>query len=252
MYALTQKDLNHLYKINETPLIDIAFYFCTKTLDCSKLLPEDIESDFIEHSYIAGGSVWGKLTNNRSDDIDFFLESQELANRIKEYFSVTLVEMIEEMDRKAQEKATNSGSPFYSSHYISKDNDIIQYTHNNNNYLVTENAVTIMTRENKFQIIYNWYGDAMGVIQNFDLYHCMVGYVKGKIQTPTYKELIFTKQMKVNKDTDRCIFGTLRRIAKYTERGLFIPQSEMTILLKKLEKEGITEKDRNVLEGINY
>lgn len=237
MYILTEQNVE--YYVNKkckskTTLKNINFYFFTKTMDCAKILPKEMFDRFLKESFIAGGSVWGVLNNNTFDDFDFFIETEEFANQIKEYFNKKLPEIL---GIQLDNNELNGKLHFHDEKF---------------KYIVTKNAVTIITPKDKFQIIYKWFGKPSNILATFDFYHCMIGYIKGKIKTLPSVEDIFSDLLIYNSSTTKCVTGSLKRIAKYNERGMKIDQYNMRKILSKLDQHGITEEDKEFLSGIDY
>ncbi|WP_342423147.1 hypothetical protein [Paenibacillus sp. FSL E2-0178] len=51
-----------------------------------KLLPEELQREFHDKSYISGGCIYSLYHDNEPKDYDFFVESNYLVERLRDYF----------------------------------------------------------------------------------------------------------------------------------------------------------------------
>lgn len=187
------------------------------------LLPDELQQPFKDESYIAGGAIYSLYNTNTYKDIDLFIRTEELKQKLFTYFKSL---------RGLQVKFYGSETMYYGKY-------------KGLNLVITNNAITI----GDHQIILKDYGSPEKVVGQFDFKHNMF-YVEGdSLKTLSDWQALEMKELIYNDERARDIVGTIMRVPKFLGRGMTINQKEMSKMLLKLHKEGFNEDELNVLKG---
>ena len=187
------------------------------------LLPEYLQNDFEDNSFISGGAIYSLYHDKPINDIDFFIESLELKIALESYFKrcdglVTLT--------KGSQKVEIG-------------------TYKGNKLVITDNAITI----GKYQIVLRDYGEANDVVNRFDFMHNMYYVKKRKFYTVAELYYLELDELRFNDNRARDIVGTIMRIPKFVERGFSINQNELAKMLLALNKAQFSKEELDILEG---
>lgn len=186
------------------------------------LLPKEFILEFRNKSYISGGCIYSLYHEHEPKDYDFFLTSNELAEKLKTYF----------MDQAGYHGSDISGG-----------------TYKGLPLVITKNAISV----GKFQIITQWIGEPEEVVGEFDFKHNQFYYHNGVLDVAMLIDWSYLKGNKLsyNENRARDIVGTILRTPKFVERGMTITQREMAKVLLRLNRVGFSEKEVEQLESLD-
>jgi hypothetical protein len=118
--------------------------------DLIKLLPEDLRYEFFMQSYISGGCIYSLYHDKEPKDYDFFVESDGLVAKLRDYF----------IKESSYQGEIRSGG-----------------LHKGINMTITQNAISL----GEYQIVTQWTGSPKEVITQFDFKHNMVYWKDAKL-----------------------------------------------------------------------
>lgn len=187
-----------------------------------KLLPKRFQDRFREESYVSGGAIYSLYNDQEVKDYDFFLDNEELADEIRDYFTMYLIDKNKDMkDKKIK---------------VGKYRDL--------KLVITDNAISI----GRYQIITRWVGEPEEVIGEFDFCHNMFYVYKGEINTFSQWDFLEDNRLRFNDKRPRDIAGCIIRTRKFIERGFKLTNKEMAKMLLKLNETGFNERELEILE----
>lgn len=187
-----------------------------------KLLPKHFQDRFREESYVSGGAIYSLYNDQEVKDYDFFLDNEELANEIRDYFTMYLINKNKDMkDKKIK---------------VGKYRDL--------KLVITDNAISI----GEYQIITRWVGEPEEVIEEFDFCHNMFYVYKGEIDTFSQWDFLEDNRLRFNDKRPRDITGCIIRTKKFIERGFKLTNKEMAKMLLKLNETGFDERELEILD----
>lgn len=187
------------------------------------ILPEYLQSDFEMESYIAGGSIYTMYHSYEFKDIDFFVRTQELKDKLLQYFKTLDGLKIKLFDSSQM--------------WIGK--------YDNQDLIITNNAISI----GDYQIILKDVGNPEEVVGQFDFHHNMFYIEDGKLKRLVPLSALEGNQLIYNEERARDIVGTVMRVPKFVSRGMIIKHKQLAKILLKLHKVGFNEEELNVLKG---
>jgi hypothetical protein len=191
-----------------------------KKKEFSKLLPNDVQKDFMKKTFIGGGAIYSLYNKEEPKDYDFFCEDEIMAKRLRAVFE------------------NNSSLKYKDGIKIGK--------YKGKTLIVTDNAISI----GNFQIITRWIGCPKTVIEQFDFKHNMFYlHKKNEIETLTKWEYLEDNKLRYNEKRARDICGTIIRVKKFVERGHSITNREMAKMLLKLHEVGFNERELEILNS---
>ncbi|ASA26383.1 hypothetical protein B9T62_18870 [Paenibacillus donghaensis] len=183
-----------------------------------KLLPEELQKEFFDKSYISGGCIYSLYHGKEPKDYDFFVESNYLVERLRDYFL---------------KQATYTGEVRSGGLY------------NGINMTITQNAITL----GKYQIITQWVGKPEEVINQFDFLHNMTYWRDGKVVCLSDWKFVSGSKIYYNKGRARDIVGTIVRLPRFVERGMTVSNKEISKMLLRLNDVGFSEREIEILEN---
>lgn len=187
------------------------------------ILPEYLQSDFEMESYIAGGSIYTMYHNYEFKDIDFCIRTQELKDKLLQYFKKV----------KGLKMKLSDGHQMYYGKY--DDQDLI----------ITNNAISI----GDYQIILKDFGKPEDVIGQFDFQHNMFYIENDELKRLVPLSTLHGKKLIYNEGRARDIVGTIMRVPKFVSRGMTIDHRELAKILLKLNKVGFNEDELILLNS---
>ncbi|SEN46439.1 hypothetical protein SAMN04487895_101614 [Paenibacillus sophorae] len=155
--------------------------------DLIKLLPEGLRKEFFDKSYISGGCIYSLYHGKEPKDYDFFVESDYLGERLREYF----------LNQTTYKGDLRSGGLY---------KDI--------NMTITQNAISL----GRYQIITQWIGKPEEVINQFDFKHNMTYWKNGKVVCLSDWKFVRGNKIYYNEGRARDIVGTIVRLPRFVER----------------------------------
>lgn len=188
----------------------------------ARLLPKCLRDKFKEQSFVGGGAIYSLYNNKTVKDYDFFLDNEELAKEIRDYFTSYIINRNEDMENKKFKIGQYRGFKL----------------------VVTDNAITI----GKYQIITRWVGSPKEVVEEFDFAHNMFYVYKGEIDTFSQWDYLEDNILRFNDKRPRDITGCIIRSRKFIERGFKLTNKEMAKMLLKLNETGFNERELEILE----
>lgn len=193
-----------------------------------KILPIDLQEDFKKEGFVAGGSIWTYVNRDFFKDIDLFVETEEMRNRLVAFAESVVSE---------HEYMTTSGK-------------LRRGKYNGFEVVLTDNAITV---DKIFQVVIKDWGTPEDVVGSFDFLHSM-NYVKnGTLYTVGGLCYIKSDTLKFNEGRARNMCGVISRIPKFIDRGMTISQQEMSKVLLRLRDTGFEDSDIDVMEfSANY
>lgn len=184
-------------------------------------LPEELREEFEEKSFIAGGAVYSLFNDQKPMDYDFFLTDMEIVKKVREHFS-------KELD-------------------CNEDIGFILGKIEDNQIVITKNAITVKDRTTTYQIITRWVGHPEQVVLEFDFLHNMFYYYQDEISTLSKWKYLDDNMLRFNTYRVRDVANCLIRVNKFSKRGFDIENSEIAKILLKLNEVGFSEADLEVL-----
>ncbi|KAA9007745.1 hypothetical protein F4V43_02065 [Paenibacillus spiritus] len=203
----------HNEKIND---ISTRLFYAKDEL--TNLLPQSLQYDFFLQSYISGGCIYSLYHEKEPKDYDFFVESEELAMKLREYF----------MNEASYKSEIRSGGLY---------KDI--------NMTITQNAISL----GKYQIITQWIGKPEEVINQFDFKHNMTYWKNGNVACLSDWRFVRGNKIYYNEGRARDIVGTIVRLPRFVERGMSVSNKEVSKMLLRLNDIGFSEREIEILEN---
>lgn len=195
-----------------------------KKLDFALLLPQDMRSEFIDNSFVGGGSIYTMYNEGKFNDIDIFVKSKDLLNRIEKFISENI------SDYKVLPLKKIATGKFCGERVV-----------------ITNNAISIGIH----QLIKKDYGEPIDVVGRFDFKHNMFWVEDGEVKTLSHTDYLKSKKLMFNKDRARDIVGTLVRVPKFIDRGFTVSYTEMSQMLLKLYENGFQEDEIERLKNLD-
>lgn len=192
-------------------------------------LPAHLQDDFAREGFISGGCIYSLYNDKEPKDYDFFVRSESLAERLREFFMSLVVQEVTADDEEPKKKS------IYIVHY--KGNRVV----------ITKNAISI---GNKYQIITKFFGTPKEVVTEFDFKHNMFYQENDRIDTLSDWDFLDSNSLVYNEQRARDISGTIIRVHKFCERGMTITNAEMSKMLRKLRDVGFTERENEIIENV--
>lgn len=193
------------------------------------LLPSHLREEFAREGYISGGCIYSLYNDKEPKDYDFFVHTEKLAERLREFFlGLVLHENAFSDDEEPKERKIH----------------IVHYA--GQRVVITKNAISI---GNKYQIITKFVGTPEEVVNEFDFKHNMFYHQNDEIETLSQWDYLDTNKIYYNENRARDISGTIIRVHKFCERGMTITNGEMSKMLKKLREVGFTERENEIIES---
>ena len=195
-------------------------------LDCafiniSNILPYSFQQEFTEQAFIAGGCIYSLYNNKPVNDYDFFLKDERLAFKIINYFKPYV---------KIETDDFSSGE--YEGH----------------SFRITKNAISF---DNTYQIVSKFIGEPWEVVNQFDFKHNMFAYrYKGNVECFSEWEFLTDNTLHFNEERARDLCGVILRLPKFINKGFNISKSETAKILKKLNEQGFTEREEEIINDL--
>ncbi|OME54052.1 hypothetical protein BSK59_15840 [Paenibacillus odorifer] len=194
-------------------------------------LPSHLQDDFAREGFISGGCIYSLYNDKEPKDYDFFVESESLANRLREFFMSLVIPEVVADDEKP--KVKNIYIVHYRGHRI----------------VVTKNAISI----GKYQIITKFFGAPKQVVGQFDFMHNTYWHKNNRIDALSDWDFLEDTKLVYNEQRARDITGTIIRVPRFIARGMTITNVEMSKMLKKLRDVGFTERENEIIDnGSSY
>lgn len=197
-------------------LEDVKDYFI-------KLLPSELQYQFSKEAYIAGGSIHCLYKGKEVSDFDFFIESEELKDKLVNYFNSLSNLKVKFKGGVSMKLGTYSGRKL----------------------VITENAISI----GKFQIVLRDIGTPEEVVSKFDFKHNMFYAKDNKLVGLVDESVLDLEELRFNDERARDIVSTIVRVSKFQKKGWYISPNEMGKMLLKLSEVGFTEEEIDMLNG---
>ncbi|OMD66908.1 hypothetical protein BSK50_30445 [Paenibacillus odorifer] len=185
--------------------------------DLIKLLPEELRYEFYMNSYISGGCIYSLYHEKEPKDYDFFVESEELVSKLRDYF----------LKESSYRSDIRSGGLYKGI-----------------NMTITQNAISL----GKCQIITQWVGTPEEVIEQFDFKHNQAYWKDGKLICLSDWKFVKGNRLYYNEGRARDIVGTIVRIPRFIERGMTVSNKEVSKMLLRLSEVGFSERELEILE----
>lgn len=186
--------------------------------DLIKLLPDELRNEFFDKSYISGGCIYSLYHDKEPKDYDFFVESNYLVERLRNYF----------LNQASYKGDLRSGGLY---------RDI--------NMTITQNAISL----GRYQIITQWVGKPLEVINQFDFKHNMTYWKDGKVICLSDWKFVRGTKIYYNEGRARDIVGTIVRLPRFVERGMTVSNKEISKMLLRLNDVGFSEREIEILEN---
>ncbi|MEK4006448.1 hypothetical protein [Paenibacillus sp. FSL H3-0333] len=183
-----------------------------------KLIPEELQREFHDKSYISGGCIYSLYHNKEPKDYDFFVESNYLVERLRDYF----------LNQVTYKGELRSGGLYKGI-----------------NMTITQNAISL----GRSQIITQWIGKPREVISQFDFKHNMTYWKDGKIICLSDWKYVKGNKICYNEGRARDIVGTIVRLPRFIERGMTVSNKEVSRMLLRLHDVGFSGRELEILEN---
>lgn len=188
-----------------------------------QLLPEYLQSDFEMESYIAGGCIYTMCNNYEFKDIDFFIRTKGLKDKLLQYFKTLDGLRIELCDSQQLWYGKWKGYEL----------------------VITNNAISI----GDYQIVLKDIGNPESVVGQFDFHHNMFYIENGRLKRLVPLSALEGNELIYNEERARDIVGTIMRVPKFISRGMNIKHRQMAKILLKLHNVGFNENELEVLNS---
>ncbi|EJW14106.1 hypothetical protein OB446_026835 [Paenibacillus alvei] len=191
-------------------------------------LPAHLQDDFAKEGFISGGCIYSLYNGKEPKDYDFFVRTQSLADRLREFYMSLVVQDTSDDKHK-------------------KEKNIFIVHYKGQRVVITKNAISI---GKKYQIITKFFGAPKEVVTEFDFKHNMFYHQNDRINTLSDWEYLDSNSLAYNEQRARDISGTIIRVHKFCERGMTITNAEMSKMLRKLRDIGFTARENEIIENV--